>query len=241
MGTERRDSPQERLLTGFVDGLRRIYAGDLVSVILYGSAASGEFAPRHSNVNILITLSDASLPAVAKAGRLLSAARYRLITPLFFTEEYIRTSTDVFPIEFLDMKENYRVLYGRDLLKDLRIDTKNLRFQCEQELKSKLINIRSGYLAARSRADLERLLYRSFTSTIHIIRNVLRLKGTEPPYQKADILERVERSLGIDATAFNEILYAKAKSMKLTHNDIDGLLCRLVGSLETIAKLVDAM
>jgi len=33
------------------------------------------------------------------------------------TEEYIAKSKDVFPIEFLDMQENYAVIYGKDVLK----------------------------------------------------------------------------------------------------------------------------
>ena len=37
---------------------------------------------------------------------------------------------------------------GRDILKDLKIDLKNLRFQCEQELKGKLLNLRQAYLEA---------------------------------------------------------------------------------------------
>lgn len=241
MGNDRCCSAQSRLLAELVEKLRRVYAAELVSITLYGSAASGEFAPGHSNVNVLIVLSDTSLQNIARVSPLLSSTRYRQITPLFFTEEHIRTSTDVFPIEFLDMKENYRVLYGKDLLKDLRIDTRNLRFQCEQELKSKLINIRSAYLRARGRADLERLLNKSFTSTVHILRNILRLKGVEPPYRKADLLARVERELPVDTTILNEILYSRAKKMKLTHNDIDGLLCGLAGKLEAITRFVDAM
>ena len=232
---------QNKLLEKFVDKLRRVYAGGLVSVILYGSAASGEFADKHSNINILIVLADTGLANIAKSSTLFSLGRFKQITPVFFTEEYIRTSTDVFPIEFLDMKENYRVLYGKDLLKDLPIDTRNLRFQCEQELKSKLINIKSRYLMTRNRPELERLLFRSLTSTVHIFRNILRLKGREAPYRKAEILSRVERELSVDTTVLNEILYAKTKNMKLTYSDIDGLLSGLVKELEAIIKIVDTM
>ena len=58
-----------------------------------------------------------------------------MINPVFFTEDYIIRSTDVFPIEFLDMKENHVTLYGKDLFEAIAVDTKNLRFQCEQEIK----------------------------------------------------------------------------------------------------------
>ena len=38
----------------FTDKLKGAYPTDLVSVILYGSAASGEFVDNHSDLNFLI-------------------------------------------------------------------------------------------------------------------------------------------------------------------------------------------
>lgn len=232
---------EKLLLEGFIKKIRKIYASDLVSAILYGSAASGEFSEKHSNINLLVILKDAGLTALSKASGLVRARRYRAIAPLFFTEAYIAASTDTFPIEFLDMKENYSVIFGKDILKDLSIDTRNLRFQCEQELKSKLIMIKRRYLLTTGRKELEQLLFRSFTSCIHILRNVLRLKGQEPPYLKNDVLRETEKELSVDTTVLNEILWAKTKNMKLSHADVDALLIGFVKELEVIAGVVDTL
>jgi len=149
------------MLDDFVKGLRSIYGEGLVSAILYGSAASGEYSSANSNVNLAVVLDDSGLANIARAARLVNKRKFRLVKPVFFTEKYIASSTDVFPLEFLDMKENNIVLYGKDLLKDVRVDEKNLRFQCEQELKSKLINIKTAYLDHRSAADRKKLLFNS--------------------------------------------------------------------------------
>ena len=229
------------LLEDYIGRLRKIYGDDLVSATLYGSAASGEFTEKRSNINLLIVLKATDIKTLSKACNIVSLPRFRDISPVFFTEDYIRTSTDVFPIEFLDMKENYSVLYGRDVLGGLRIDTRNLRFQCEQELKSKLITVKRQYLSACGRQELENLLFRTFTSCLHIMRNLLRIKGKEPPYLKSRILSDIEREFSVDTTVLTEILWAKAKKMQLTHSDVDALFAGFVKELEAIVGIVDKL
>lgn len=232
---------EKLLLDDFIEKLKKIYADDLVSAILYGSAASGEFSEKHSNINLLVVLNDTGLSALSKASGLVRSRRYRTINPIFFTEAYINASTDTFPIEFLDMKENYSVIFGKDVLKDLRIDTRNLRFQCEQELKSKLIMIKRRYLLDSDNKELEQLLFKSFTSCIHILRNILRLKSKEPPYLKSEVLNETEKELFVDTTVLNEILWAKTKNMRLSRADVDALLIGFVKELEVIIGVVDAL
>ncbi len=57
----------------------------------------------------------------------LSSPKQEKHLPLFLTEEQINSSTDIFPIEFLDMQENYTVIYGKDVLRDISVDIKNLQ------------------------------------------------------------------------------------------------------------------
>lgn len=228
-------------LEEFVAELKNVYADGLVAAILYGSAASGEFAEKYSNVNVLVVLSDTGLTNLSKASTIVSSSKFKMIKPVFFTEEYIKSSLDVFPIEFLDIKENYSVLCGKDVIRALTVDIKNLRFQCEQELKSKLINIKKNYLLIKNKKDLESLLFKTFTSTIHIMRNLLRLKGQQPPYIKERVLSAAEKTFGVDTTILSKILWAKNKKMALTHTDIDTLLTGFVKELETMSSAVDKL
>jgi len=233
--------PQQKILESFVEKIKHIYGKGFLSAILYGSAASGEFAEKYSNINLLIVLTNTSLAELSKASCLVNSKRFSSISPIFFTEEYMSSSTDVFPIEFLDMKENYRVLDGKDVLAELVIDARNLRFQCEQELKSKLITIKRQYLVTQSRRGLEKLLFKSFTSTVHIMRNLLRLKGKNAPYQKYLLLDEIEKEFSVNMTAFDEILWAKSKNMTLSYKDIDSLLVGLVTEVEALIRIVDKM
>lgn len=227
------------IISGFMGNLKTIYGKGLISVILYGSAASGEFSGKLSNINLLIILEDTSLDYLSKISKILLKRKFKILNPLFFTEDYIRSSSDVFPIEFLDIKENYVVLSGKDILAELEVDLRNLRFQCEHELKAKLINIRSIYLRSADKVILRNTLFMSFISLVHILRNLIRLKGRKPPYLKEEVLTEVSREFNIDASNFYKILTARQGSLKLTYKEIDSLFCAFSADLEKIVSIVD--
>ncbi len=229
------------IIDDFIHRLREVYRGELVSVILYGSAASGEFIEKHSNINLLIVLDNVSLDNLKKISSALNKNKFQALRPLFFSEDYIKNSLDVFPIEFLDMKENYVLLYGKDVLSGLEIDIKNLKAQCEQELKAKLINLKSIYLKSKDKSFLRDLLFKSCTSILHILRNLVRLKGSSPSYLKKDVLEEIQRELLIDTGNFRKILDLKNKNLRLNYKTIESLFFALVGDLEKIVDLVDKL
>jgi len=226
-------------LDSYTNAIRSIYGDNLVALILYGSAASGEFTSKNSNINILIVLKDAGLRSLGKLVPLIKSYKYRLFNPVFFTEDYMKRTVDVFPIEFLDIKENYKVLYGKDVISGLTVDPKNLRFQCEQELKSKIINIKKMYPGLSRGADLKELLLKSFTATLHILRNLLRLKNLKVPYKKEDVLNDAGTALGLDIELFGKILAIKSGMARARAPEIRDLLISFTDELERIAKVVD--
>jgi predicted nucleotidyltransferase len=224
----------------FTQKLKEIYQHDLVSVILYGSAASNEFSDKISNLNILCILKSTELRELKKASSLIN--KFPTVNALFLNQDYIANSLDIFPIEFLDMKENYSLLYGEDVLSNINVDTKNLRFQCEQELKAKLINLRQAYLRMnRDKTGLRNLLLKSFTSVLHILRNVLRLKGKIPPYKKEDILKDLGSEFNIDMPVWDRILAVKQKKLRLNAKESESLFIYFVSELESIVTIVDKL
>lgn len=233
----------KKTLSKFLEKIKSIYNQDLVSLIIYGSAASSEFADKNSNLNILVVLTNTDLDNLLLAQNTLTNLKFARIHALFMTEEYIKNSLDVFPIEFLDMKENNIVLFGKDIFKDISVETKNLRFQCEQELKSKLINLKQQYLRInpKSKDDLANLLFKNFTSIIHILRNILRLKGKTPPYLKESIIAEVALELKVEVITFMKILEAKKNPDILKKEDIRSLLIDFTKEIEKIIKVVDGI
>ena len=227
-------------ITFFIQKLEEAYGQELLSVILYGSAASGEFVAKHSNLNILVVLESTDLLQLKKASRIVK--KFKNLSPLFLTEKYILSSTDVFPIEFLDMQENYVVLYGKDILKNIYLDLKNLRFQCEQELRLKLLNLKQLYIRLSDQpAILTESLLKSFTSVLHILRNVLRLKNIKPPYKKEELLKELAKHFKIEAGKWEKILAVKQKKIKTNKAEIEELFITFVNNLEEIIQTVDVL
>lgn len=231
--------PLKTLLESFTGHLDALYGRGLVSVIVYGSATADGYHAEHSDINLAIVLTDTAIPTLAKAHRLVNERRYRAIHPVFFTEKHIRSSLDVFPLEFLDMQERYIMVYGKDVLKDIRVDTRHLRFQCEHELKSKLIAIKSAYLRTQSGTDARELLFRSCTSLLHILRNLLRLKGKVPPHEKDALITDIETAFGVDAKVIRSVLAIKQRGEYPGYAAADALIAELAALLERIADSVD--
>ncbi len=230
----------KNILQKFTQGLKDIYPEELLSLILYGSAVSGEFVDKHSNLNLLAVLKNADLKIIKKSSKLIH--KFKIINMLFLTEDYVANSIDIFPIEFLDMQENYFVLYGKDILKGIQVDIRNLRFQCEHELKARLLKLRQAYLLLNNNIPaLRSLLFMSFTSVLHILRNVLRIKGRKPPYLKQEVLKELVLEFKIDIHVWEKILAAKNKHVKLSGKEIEQLFVNFVKELESIIIIVDKL
>lgn len=230
----------ERQTNLFILGLKKAYKEDLLSVILYGSSAYTGVIPVHSSLNILVILRSTSSSELKKATRLVN--KFRKLAVLFLTKEYISASLDIFPIEFLDMQENYILLYGDDFLKDIRVDLKNLRFQCEHELKTKLLNLKQLYLGLNDRpAALKEPLLRSFTSILYILRNVLRIEGKQPPYKREDLLKDIAAHFKIEISHWEKILAVKLGTIKITKAQTEELFLAFVDNLEEIIQAVDVL
>src|ERR1700712_430605 len=118
--------------TAFIDDLRATHGKNLASVILYGSAAAGDFVPKQSDYNILIALHKITPKDLRNAQPTLREwSRLGHPVPVYFTVDEIETAGDVFPIEFRQMEKARRVLYGTDLLENISISDEFLRHQTE--------------------------------------------------------------------------------------------------------------
>ena len=121
-------------------------------MILYGSAAAGEYVPDHSDVNLLCVLGETTFAAIAGLSGVVewwAGQKHR--APLLMSVEELQRGADVFSIELLDMQSNYRVLAGEDVLKTLVIPMTLHRAQVEYELREKTILLRQRLLMRGTR------------------------------------------------------------------------------------------
>src|SRR5256885_12840898 len=165
----------EKLLSEFVEKMRTAAGENLISMILYGSAAEGEFHPEYSDLNLLCVLRDTSFASLSKIAAAVEWWRKKKHhPPLVVTEKELKDTADVFSIEFIDIKQRHRVLYGSDVLGDLSVPMQLHRSQLEYELREKLFLLRQHVLLAGSNEKaLWDALLNSLSSFTTLFRHVL--------------------------------------------------------------------
>jgi len=165
----------EKLISEFIEKIRAAAGANLVSVILYGSGAEGEFHPEYSDLNLLCVLQDASFAWLGKIADTVEWWRSKKHhPPLVMTLAELNASTDTFAIEFVDMKQRHRVLFGEDVLSGLNIPMTLHRAQVEYELREKLFLLRQHMLVAGSNEkQLWEVMLNSLSSFTTLFRHVL--------------------------------------------------------------------
>lgn len=240
---KRLDAKTEQTIEKFTHEVQALYGDELISLILYGSAAGADFVSGRSDLNFLIVLRRVTLEALRKALPLIpSWHRQRIATPLVIDPELLRASLDLFPIEFLDMREQHRLLAGRDILLELPISSRNLRLQCEQELKGKVLNLWRAYLETGGRVEaLEELLVSSLKSFLTITRHLLRLKGLQPAREFLEILVQAEEAFGISLEAIRDVHSVRLGMIRLDRSNVYTLFERYLADIEQLAARADAL
>ena len=231
--------------TGFIDDLRATHGKNLASVILYGSAAAGDFVPQQSDYNLLIALHEITPQDLRNAQATLREwSRLGHPVPVYFTVGEIASAGDVFPIEFRQMERARKVLYGADVLENLQISDEFLRHQTEYELRSKLILLRRHYIPASvSVKDLKNLMADSLSSFAALFQAVLMLYAVAPPITKRETVALTARKLGIDGKPFEKIFDIRENSSaaKLDEVSAHALFADYLRQIEAVIKAVDEL
>ncbi len=229
----------------FIDDLKNTHGTNLASVILYGSAAAGDFIPQASDYNLLIALFKITPQDLQNAHACMREwNRMGHPIPVYFTVDEIKHAGDVFPIEFHFMERARKVLYGFDVLEGVEISDKYLRHQTEFELRSKLIKLRREYIHASADADrLVNLMADSLTSFAALFRAVLLLLQVEPPIIKDEIVALTVQELKLDGKSFAKIFDIRENVgiKPLTEKSANMLFADYLHQIESVIEAVDKM
>lgn len=228
--------------TNFIDDLKASHKTNLASVILYGSAAVGDFMAQASDYNLLIALHEIRPKDLRDANACMREwQRLGHPVPVYFTVAELKEAGDVFPIEFHQMERARKVLYGEDVLAGVKVSDVFLRHQTEYELRSKLLQLRRLYIPASISADkLCSLMTESLVSFTALFRAVLLLHKVEPPIAKRAVIDATVKHLKIDGEPFEKIITIRENKASNTLNEV--LANQLFSSyLEQIERVIDAV
>jgi predicted nucleotidyltransferase len=229
--------------SSFIDDVKTVHGENLASVILYGSAAAGDFVAQASDYNLLIALHEIRPKDLRNAqAPMREWQKMGHPLPVYFTVSELQNAADVFPIEFHQMERARKVLYGDDVLSGLRISDEFLRHQTEYELRSKLLQLRRLYIPASASAEkLCSLMTESLTSFAALFRAVLLLHDVKSPVTKREIVSATANRLNLDKTPFEKIFEIRENSASNTLDEISAnkIFADYMREIERVIDAVD--
>jgi hypothetical protein len=235
---------QENLLSEFVEKMWTAAGGNIISMILYGSAAEGEFHPEYSDLNLLCVLQDTSFASLSKIAGVVEWWRKKKHhpPPLVLTPQELKDTADVFSIEFVDMKQRHRVLHGEDVLRDLDIPMHLHRSQIEYELREKLFLLRQHILVAGTREkDLWEVMLNSLSSFTTLFRHGLIELGEQGRKHSREAVHELASRLNFDPSAFVQLMDVRAKKADRKQFRATEAAGRYLSAIETVTTAVDKM
>jgi hypothetical protein len=228
-------------LKELVKKLNEAHRENLKAVVLYGSAVGGGELDDDRPKKTLIVL-DRIAPSDLKAAHGI-AEWWRSEgnpVPVYFTSVEIADSSDVFPIEFIDMSQVRHVLYGTDPFDGLDIPTQNLRHQLEYELRAKLLRLRRLYIpASRNANQLARLMAESLDNFAVLFRHVLVMLGKEAPFNKRDCVMKLAEELSLDKKVLERIFAYAPDDEVWLESETNETFAEYLAQIEKVIEVVD--
>ena len=226
-------------LEHFCNQIRVSLTDQLVSAIVYGDAVRNPETPP-PNVNVMIVLLSINVETLDQlAGPVQKARRSFGLSPLILTEEDLYSSTDVFPIKFINMRRHHRVLVGKDVLTNLVVGVEHLRLRCEQEIKNLMLRMRSFYVQNAQYPKMIRdTLTTATTSLLTSFSALLILKNEPVPDSNLELIDKAAEILALNTDSLKAV-FELSKQPKVDAARVRKLYESFMETVRSTAKIAD--
>ncbi|HEX7078177.1 MAG TPA: hypothetical protein VF363_07140 [Candidatus Eisenbacteria bacterium] len=223
---------------GAVLAAERAVGDKLIAAMVYGSVASGEFHPDHSDVNVgLVFTALGSGELTALRGAHEAWVERRVVRPLLLSRKSLEQSRDTFPLEYLLIRERHVALHGPDLFASIAIERAPLRAQVERVLRAQELGFAVSYVALAGTPDGARRWAAQASSAIAASASgLLHLTGEAIPPTRAALAERCAARLGIDREALDALFRRDGATIPATRvlDAAQALLLKLLDEVERL-------
>ena len=233
----------QKLLQTYVKEVTGRFGEQLEGMLLYGSAVRGEFLTGRSNLNILLVVSSYDSAVLKQYSALHRQwSKEQIVVPLFLTEEELHMSAVVFPLEYLEIQEQHRVLGGRDPFIGFHVKTDRIREAVIQGLMSHLLRLRQRYVEGGGSEEATTLLLPlSITSTVPLLRGVQRLLGRPVLAQSDAVIQDVAEQLHVDLQGLLDALLLKRGQISPGPQELPRLFDRYLQAGTLLTRAVDQL
>jgi hypothetical protein len=181
----------QRSISAFVDAAKSAFESDLVSVVVYGSAAEGRLRAT-SDVNMLLVLTQFDRSHADRLREPLRTAHAAVqLNAMFLLESEVATAMEAFAVKFADIVARHRVLHGRDPFANLALPRDAVIRRLRQVLLNLQLRLRERYVLLSLREEQLALVIADAAGPLRAsAASLLHLEGHDAPAPK-EALERV--------------------------------------------------
>jgi hypothetical protein len=233
----------QKLLQTYVKEVTGTFGEQMEGLLLYGSAVRGEFLPGRSNLNILLLVSSYDSAVLKQYSALHRRwSKEQIMVPLFLTEEELHMSAAVFPLEFLEIQEQHRVLSGRDPFIGFHVKTDRLRDAVVQGFASHLLRLRQRYVEGGGGDEATTILLPlSITSILPLLRGVQRLLGRPPLAHSDAVISDVAEQLKLDLQGLLGVWLLKRGQISPGPHEVPRLFDRYLEAVTRLTRTVEQL
>jgi hypothetical protein len=225
--------------------LHELFGDALRAIALTGESAGAGYRPGRSLLELAVLL-DAVTPEVLRRVRphLRGWERRRVATPLLLDARWLEGSRDVFPIEFLELREHHVLLHGEgDPFANLPVQPDHLRLEVEKQLRGKLLHLWGAYLDTRgSRRRLRALLLAAVPGFAWLLRGALHLAEgpTAHPHAPDDeLFAEVERRFGVSLPVLRRLARARRGAEPVASGELEGVFDAVLAEVRDLVGRFD--
>jgi len=232
----------QQLLRSFVKDVVKAYGNHLESIVLFGSAVRGEFVPGRSNLNLLLLLGSYDVGLM----KLYTAVHARwnkeqIVVPLFLTKDDLQAAATVFPLEYLDIHDSHRALWGQDPFVGFKVDTRYLAGEVLQSLRGNLLRVRQRFVEGGGTEEATTVLLPiSITALLPVLRGLQRLLGRPVLSHGEPLLQDIEEAYAIDLSGLRQALLLKRGQISPGQKEVPRLMDRYLDSLGRLTAAAES-
>ena len=201
---------------------------NLVSAFVHGDCLMEGFSALESPWTVSFILKSNSAQDLLPLQKLTSKAKHEnIVFNHVFSRFEIKTSQDVFPLEFLHIKSKNVTLCGETPLADFSPNLAELRIECERELRGLLVHLRRAFLYLKEDRNPHGIYVRSTTTLLPLLYGVYYLSTGNYPENHEQVYEMFPGVRIPNMTNDKNVLL----------NDVN----KYIGAVTAIVNQVDAM
>ncbi|MEO8679039.1 MAG: hypothetical protein ABI665_08335 [Vicinamibacterales bacterium] len=227
------DSAAGGPLADLLRDLQSIFGDRLEALVAYGRPG----ASRTPSLALVRTLTVDDLQTCAR--HVSTWHRAGVSTPLLLARQEFARSLDAFPIEYGEILDTHRVLFGANPFQDLSIRAEDLRRACEVQAQSHLLHLRENYVDCGARPGaVAALVTDSAPAFGTLLRRVARLDGNAAATD-AELGAYAASRAGLDPRVVGDVL-ALAGSGASAGVDAARLFPQYLATMDTLAGFIDS-